>query len=154
MAIRTRQSVTGFIASDPQLTFTTGGDARFYAKVGQEHYQRNDDGSFTKLDSTLHDLVIYRRTAERAYAAFTKGDTFVAEGYVHTYEHQVDGQTRQGEEFIATKLGHDTARTSYIVERTRRTATIDQTPAADTPTNDTPDSGPPPSARHNPAASL
>ncbi|MEX1145063.1 MAG: single-stranded DNA-binding protein [Acidimicrobiia bacterium] len=154
MAIRTRQSVTGFIASDPQLTFTTGGDARFYAKVGQEHYRRNDDGSFTKLDSTFHDLVIYRRTAERAYAAFAKGDTFVAEGYVRTYEHEVDGQTRQGEEFIATKLGHDTARTSYIVERTRRTATIDQTSAADTPTNDTPDSGPPPAARNNPAVAL
>ena len=154
MAIRTRQSVTGFIASDPQLTFTTGGDARFYAKVGQEHYRRNDDGSFTQLDATFHDLVIYRRTAERAYAAFAKGDKFVAEGYVRTYEHEVDGQTRQGEEFIATKLGHDTVRTSYIVERTRQTATIDQTPAADTPTNDTPDSGPPPSARHNPAVAL
>ena len=154
MAIRTRQSVTGFIASDPQLTFTTGGDVRFYAKVGQEHYQRNDDGSFTQLDATFHDLVVYRRTAERAYAAFAKGDKFVAEGYVRTYEHQVDGQTRQGEEFIAKRLGHDTARTSYIVGRTRRTATIDQTPAADTPTNDTPDSGPPPSARHNPAVAL
>ena len=90
MAIRTRQSVTGFIASDPQLTFTTQGDARFYARVGQEHYRRNDDGSFTKLDATFHDLVSYRRTAERAYAAFAKGDTFVAEGYVRTYEHEVD----------------------------------------------------------------
>ena len=154
MSIRTQQSLTGFIASEPQLTFTTQGDARFYAKVGQEHYRHNDDGSFTKLDATFHDLVIYRRTAERAYAAFAKGDRFVAEGYVRTYEHQVDGQTRQGEEFIATKLDHDTARTSYIVGRTRRTATIDQTPAADTQTNDTPDSGPPPSARHNPAVAL
>ena len=73
---------------------------------------------------------------------------------MRTYEHQVGGQTRHGEEFIATKLGHDTARTSYIVERTRRTATIDQTPAADTPTNDTPDRVPPPSARNNPAVAL
>ena len=142
MSIRTRQSVTGFIASDPQLTFTTHGDARFYAKIGQEHYLRNDDGSFTQLDTTFHDLVIYRRTAERAHAAFAKGDRFVAEGYLRAYEHQVDGQSRQGEEFIATKLGHDAARTTYSIDRTRRHAAVDQTPAIDAPTRDIPGSTP------------
>src|SRR5690606_18526372 len=110
MAIRTQQSPTGFIASDPQLTFTAQGDARFYAKIGQEHYRRNDDGSFTKLDTTSPDLGQYRRAADRAYAAFAEGDRFVAEGYVRTYEPQPEGQPRQGEEFIAKKLGHDTAR--------------------------------------------
>ena len=154
MAIRTQQSLTGFIASDPQLTFTTQGDARFYAKIGQEHYQRNDDGSFTKLETTFHDLVHYRRAAERAYAAFAKGDKFVAEGYVRTYEHQVDGQVQHGEEFIAKRLGHDTARTTYTVERTRRPARA-ETPAADAPTHDTPGSVPAPATtRHNPAVSL
>lgn len=137
MAIRTQQSLTGFIASDPQLTFTTQGDARFYAKVGQEHYQRNDEGSFTKLETTFHDLVQYRRAAERAYATFAKGDRFVAEGYVRTYEHQVDGQTQHGEEFIAKKLGHDTARTTYTVDRNRTPATADQTRAPETVTHDT-----------------
>ncbi len=152
MAIRTQQSLTGFIASDPQLTFTTQGDARFYAKIGQEHYQHNDDGSFTKLETTFHDLVIYRRAAERVYAAFAKGDKFVAEGYVRTYEHQVDGQAQHGEEFIAKKLGHDTARTTYTVERNPRPATVDQKPAAHAPTHDTPGSVPAPSiARNNPA---
>ncbi len=106
MSIRTQQSLTGFIASEPQLTFTTQGDARFYAKIGQEHYRRNDDGSFTQLDTTFHDLVIYRRSAERAYAAFAKGDKFVAEGYVRTYEHQVDGQNQRGEEFIEVRPRH------------------------------------------------
>ena len=148
MAIRPQQSLTGFIASDPQLTFTTQGDARFYAKVGQEHYQRNDDGSFTKLDTTFHDLVQYRRAAERAYATFAKGDRFVAEGYVRTYEHKVDGQTQHGEEFIAKKLGHDTARTTYTVDRNRTPATADQTPAADAATHDTA------TDRNSPARSL
>lgn len=151
MAIRTQQSLTGFIASDPQLTFTAQGDARFYAKIGQEHYRRNDDGSFTKLDTTFHDLVQYRRAAERAYAAFAKGDKFVAEGYVRSYEHQIEGQPRQGEEFIAKKLGHDTARTAYTVDRTRRPTTVDQTQAAGTPSHDT---GAPEPSRDNPAVSL
>ena len=153
MAIRTQQSLTGFIASDPQLTFTAQGDARFYAKIGQEHYRRNDDGSFTKLDTTFHDLVQYRRAAERAYAVLAKGDRFVAEGYVRTYEHQVDGQARQSEEFIAKKLGHDTARTTYTVDRTRRPAIVDQTQAAGTPSHDTGAPASPP-ARHDPAVTL
>lgn len=140
MSIRTQQSVTGFIASDPQLTFTAHGDARFYARIGQEHYLRNDDGSFTQLDTTFHDFVIYRRTAERAHAAFAKGDRFVAEGHLRTYEHQVDGQTRHGEEFIATKLGHDTARTTYSIDRTRRPAAVDQAAAVNAPTRALPDS--------------
>ncbi|MTV25163.1 single-stranded DNA-binding protein [Nitriliruptoraceae bacterium ZYF776] len=146
MPIRTRESVTGFIASDPQLTFTTQGDARLYAKIGQEHFRRNGDGSFTQLNTTFHDLVIYRRTAERAHDAFAKGDRFVAEGYLRTYEHHVDGQTRHGEEFIATKLGHDTARTTYTIDRTRRDAT------ADAPTRNAPTTAP--TARDTPPVSL
>ena len=152
MAIRTRQSLTGFIASDPQLTFTTKGDARLYAKIGQEHFRRNEDGSFTQLDTTFHDLVIYRRTAERAHTALAKGDRFVAEGYLHAYEHQVDGQTQHGEEFVATKLGHDTARTTSRIDRTRRGATVDQTPAIDAPTRDIPTRTP--STRDTPPVSL
>lgn len=47
MALHTQESVSGFIASDPQLTYTERGDARFYAKIGQEHYRKEPDGSFT-----------------------------------------------------------------------------------------------------------
>ena len=118
MAIHTQQSLSGFIASDPQLTFTTQGDARFYAKIGQEHYSRNDDGTFTQLDTTFHDLVQYRRAAERSYAAFAKGDKFIAEGYTREYDYEFDGQPRHGEEFVVKKIGHDTARTTYTIDRT------------------------------------
>jgi len=118
MAIHTQDSLTGFIASDPQLNFTTRGDARFYARIGQEHYRRNSDGTFTQVEPTFHDLVLYRASAERAYVRFAKGDNFVAEGYIHTFEYERDGQSIQGEEFVAKKIGHDVARTSYEVDRT------------------------------------
>lgn len=104
MAIRTQQSLTGFIASDPQLSFTARGDARFYAKVGQEHFRREDDGTFTRTGVTLHDLVMYRKSAERAYERFAKGDNFVAEGYVHAYEYKRDGEAIEGEEFAPRNL--------------------------------------------------
>ena len=101
MAIRTQQSLTGFIATDPQLTYTEKGEARFYARVGQENYRRETDGSFTKLEPDFHNLVIYRASAERAYERFAKGDSFVAEGYAHEYSYTeessrpVDGRVRR-----------------------------------------------------------
>ena len=120
MAIRTQESLSGFIASDPQLTYTDRGDARFYARFGQENFQREEDGSFTKLEPSFGNLVLYRATAERAFERFTKGDQFVAEGYAHDYTYERDGQTIAGEEFVAKKIGHDTARTRYDVDRTPR----------------------------------
>ena len=117
MAIHTQQSLSGFIVTDPELTITSKGEARFYAKIGQEHFQRNDDGSFTQLEATFHNLVQYRKAAERSYERFQKGDNFVAEGYVHEYDHDVDGQIQHGEEFVAKKIGHDAARQNYTVNR-------------------------------------
>lgn len=124
MDIRTQQSLSGFIATDPQLTYTEQGDARFYARVGQENYHKEPDGSFTKLEPSFHNLVLYRATAERAYERFAKGDSFVAEGYAHEYTYTRDGEQLRGEEFVAKKIGHDTARSTYEVDRSRR-----QTPA-------------------------
>ena len=81
--IYTQQSLSGFIASDPKLSYTSKGDARFYAKIGQEHFRPEADGSFTKLETTFHDMVQYRKAAEEAFARFRKRDWFIAEGYVN-----------------------------------------------------------------------
>ena len=131
MAIRTQQSISGFIASDPQLNYTSKGEARFYARIGQQHFRREGDGTFTRLEPTFHDLVAFRATAERAHERFAKGDSFVAEGYTHEYSYERDGQQIQGEEFVAKKIGHDTARTNYDVDRTPRSG---HTAGRDAPT--------------------
>lgn len=129
MALHTQESVSGFIASDPQLTHTERGDARLYVKIGQEHYRKESDGSFTQTDTTFHDLVAFKKTAERAHARFAKGDTFVAEGYTRQYDRTApNGETVKAEEFVAKKLGHDLARTSYEVDRTRRQPAATQEP--------------------------
>lgn len=130
MAIHTQDSLSGFIASDPQLTHTTGGAPRLYLRVGQEHYRKEPDGSFTQLETTFHNLVMFNRSAERAAGQFAKGDNFVAEGYTRPLEYERDGQLVQDEEFVAKKIGHDNARTRYEVNRTRLTT---DTPAADSP---------------------
>ncbi|MCA0379909.1 MAG: single-stranded DNA-binding protein [Actinobacteria bacterium] len=125
MTIRTQQSISGFIASDPQLTETDRGEARFYARFGQENYRHENDGTFTKLETSFHNLVMYRATAERAYERFVKGDSFVAEGYLHPYSYEREGQNLEGEEFVAKKIGHDTARTQYSVDRSSRSGVHD-----------------------------
>jgi single-stranded DNA-binding protein len=123
MALHTQQSLSGFIASEPQHSVTEIGDTRFYVRVGQPHFRREDNGDFTVLEPSFHDLVAYRATADRALTRFAKGDSFVAEGYVRTFQVERDGEAIDREEFVAKKIGHDLARTNYEVDRARRPAT-------------------------------
>lgn len=117
MSVHTRQSLTGFIASDPELSRTVTGDARLYLRIGQPHYQRNDDGTSTRLETTFHSLVLYGRAAERAHDQFRKGDRFVADGHLREYTYELDGEQKTTAQFLASTIGHDTARTTYTVDR-------------------------------------
>lgn len=117
MPVPTQDAMQGFIASTPRLTFTDTGRARFYARVGCQHWRKEPDGSFTELDPTFHDMAIFGTTAERAYQRLHRGDRFLATGHVHEYEVDADGATETREEFVARRVGHDLARTSYEVQR-------------------------------------
>ena len=132
MVIRTKESLSGFVASDPELTFTSRGDARLYLRVGQPQVRLEEDGTFTQLDPTFTDLVMFRKSGERAHDQFRKGDNFIAEGETRTYTGQ-DGAER--EQFVASRIGHDNNITRYSVDRTppQRDAAERETPARDTP---------------------
>ncbi|MFX4273340.1 single-stranded DNA-binding protein [Pseudarthrobacter sp. J1738] len=126
MAIQTQDSFSGFVASEPQLTRTEQGDARLFMKVGKEHYRAEEDGSFTQLETTFHNLVAFKAAAEQGAERLAKGDKIVAEGYVREYAYEREGQKVEGEEFVARRLGHDMARTRYDVDRTPRNTGIEQ----------------------------
>lgn len=117
MSIPTQMSLSGFIATVPELHHTKAGAPRFYVRIGCEHHRREADGSFTKLDPTFHDLVAFDQTALKAYERLRKGDSFVASGYIHEYEVDRDGRSVIREEFVARRIGHDLARTTYDVRR-------------------------------------
>ena len=117
MTIPTQMSLHGFIATAPELNFTGSGHARFYARIGVEQFRKEVDGSFTKLDPTFHNLVMFDRSAEHAYARFKVGDQFVASGYIHEYEMEKNGGSEIREQFVARRIGHDCARTRYSVDR-------------------------------------
>lgn len=120
MAIRTSQSINGFIASDPRITFNDDGQARFYARIGINHFRREDDGTFTELEPTFHDLVQFGKGAELSAERFRKGDNFLAQGYVHDHTRVVDGQERTDEQFVSKRLAHDPNITTYTVDRRPR----------------------------------
>lgn len=117
MSIPTQMSLAGFIASEPDLHFTSAGAEYVRVRVGVEQWRKEVDGSFTKLDPTFHDMVSFESTARETYARFRKGDSFVASGYVHEYEVEAAGEIR--EEFVARKIGHNVNKTSYEVQRRR-----------------------------------
>ncbi|MHC9043335.1 single-stranded DNA-binding protein [Microbacterium saperdae] len=116
MAIPTREALSGFIATDPQLTETPTGGHRLYARIGVEQFQRNEDGSFTQLESQFTDLVMFDKAAQRTAERFQKGDNFIAEGRSNIHEYQGE----QREQFIASRIGHDNNRTTYTVDRSRQ----------------------------------
>lgn len=122
MSIHTQESVSGFITSNPQLTVTSNGNPRLYLRFGQEHFRREEDGTFTQLESSYHHLVMFGRSAERAAERFAKGDNFIAEGYQRPVSYERDGQNVESEEFVAKRIGHDAARTKYEVDRSYRQA--------------------------------
>lgn len=119
MTIPTQMSLHGFIATAPELSFTDTGHARFYCRVGIEQNRKEVDGSFTRLDPVYADLVMFDRTAERAYSRFKPGDRIIGSGYIHEYEHERPGEPSEiREQFVARRIGHDCAWTRYVVDRT------------------------------------
>jgi len=59
------------------------------------------------------------RAAERAYSRFKPGDQILASGYIHEYEQErPGGPSEVREQFVARRIGHDCARTRYVVDRT------------------------------------
>jgi single-strand DNA-binding protein len=130
VALKTSQSINGFIASDPRLTFNDDGQARLYARIGINHYRREEDGSFTELEPSFHDLIQFGKGAELSAERFRKGDNFLAQGYVRDYTRVVDGQERTDEQFVTKRLAHDPNITTYHVERRARSNERDA-PAAE-----------------------
>ena len=67
--------------------------------------------------------MLLSRGAER----LAKGDNIIADGRVRDYSTSEGGQRYEASEFIATRIGHDLARTRYEVDRSERTSGRDAT---------------------------
>lgn len=154
--MQTWQAINGFIAGDPTISHNNDGDARLYIRIGINHFEKLEGGSYRKLAPTYHDLVQFGRGAELSHERFRRGDDFIAQGYVREYTRTVDGgEQRTSEQFVAHRLVHDPHTTTYEIHRKPRGARRDSTeptradtehePAASEPASTTPRPATPPS---------
>ncbi|MCB0892926.1 MAG: hypothetical protein KDB51_14110, partial [Propionibacteriaceae bacterium] len=98
-----------------------------YVKVrfGQERKHREEDGSFTDLGKTYDTFVAYDDNVQRIMDNYVPGDRFIAQGYVRKFPKADTGM--EGEVFVVTGIGHDTAYTRYDVDRSARRTGPEQT---------------------------
>lgn len=105
MAIRTYQSFSGYVATEPSTEPTRDGIPRFYARAGQRQGRKESDGTFTSLPTQYMPIVALGDTAEEAAALLAKGDRFIAEGRLRQVRYEKGGKTIEGEEFEVWKIG-------------------------------------------------
>lgn len=130
MGIKNGTIMIGHIAGDPRLTHSEKtGTPRFYARVGVDHWRREDDGTFTKTDRTFHDLAVRYKAAEAAMNLFKKGDDFIATGRFEKFTDPTTGAER--EEFRADTLTPNPVSTRLSIDREPRNGPARQALGAD-----------------------
>lgn len=130
MGIKNGTIMIGHIAGDPRLTHSEKtGTPRFYARVGVDHWRREDDGTFTKTDRTFHDLAVRYKAAEAAMDLFKKGDDFIATGRFEKFTDPTTGAER--EEFRADTLTPNPVSTRLSIDREPRNGPARQALGAD-----------------------
>ena len=119
MSIKNATVMVCHIAGDPRLTYSEKtGTPRFYARVGVDHWRREEDGTFTKLDRTFHDLSLRYKAAEVAKELYRKGDDVIATGKFEQFPAPETGVER--EEFRADTLTPNPVSTRLSIEREPR----------------------------------
>lgn len=123
--VESLQCISGVLVSDPRLSISPVGRCRFTSRV---EVPLNTSGRHAAASAcTVATLVLIGPLAERAYAQFTEGDRFLAEGaWILPV---TSGEERGGVEFFARHLGHDLAQHRYAIDRTRRRGWQPYTPA-------------------------
>lgn len=86
MAIWTQESLSGFIASDPELRETS----KLCTDQKGAPPAREDDGTFTQIKTTFHHLVMPGHSAEHADEQIAKRDNFTAEVCTRMVHYEYD----------------------------------------------------------------
>ena len=129
MGIKNGTIIVGHIAGDPKLTYSEKtGTPRFYARVGIDHWRREEGGTFTKTDRTFHDLALRYKAAEAAMDLFKKGDDIIATGRFETF---TDTTGAEREEFRADTLAPNPVSTRLNIDREPRNGPDRETPGVD-----------------------
>ena len=125
MSIKIATVMVCHIASDPRLTYSEKtGTPRFYARVGVDHWRREEDGTFTKLERTFHDLALRYKAGEVAKELYRKGDDVIATGRFEKFADPETGVER--EEFRADTLSPNPVSSRITLNREPRSAAVER----------------------------
>lgn len=113
----TKESLSGFLLSSPKRSMTEKRVTRMFVYVAKP---RTTHDRVPSTEPEKYELVAFGETAEATLRKFARGDNFIAEGRMYTRQRVIDGEPVEVKQFVATRIGHDAARNTYEVDRTRR----------------------------------
>jgi len=125
-----KDSMYGFVASKPQLTYTENGDARLYFKAGQRHRHYDPETGWQNLPSTFHDVVAFKGAAQFGIQNLREKDRFIAQGSLREYTNKHTGERE--EQFEATRFLPVTAQSKNTAGRAPRRAVEREAHSQDT----------------------
>lgn len=128
------------IVSDPELTFSTQGNARLKLRVIAKDRKRDSTGNWVDGDPWFGDLVVWGKTAEYLCDSIAKGDSIVianAKAEMHKFTDK-DGNERTSYSYVADSIGVSTrwgtAKTQRVIDSLNAVGVVDDAMiGADTP---------------------
>lgn len=121
-------SVTGYVATQPKLSYTRSGEKTVYMRVGWTPRRRDrKTGEWTDQQTSFISVICFRKVAENAALCLRRGDPVILKGTLQVREHsEGSAPRRQVVEVIAESIGHDLTRGYTVfnrsVEQTEMTA--------------------------------
>lgn len=128
MANEATFSVTGYVATQPKLSYTRSGEKTVYMRVGWTPRRRDrKTGEWTDQPTSFISVICFRKVAENAALCLRRGDPVILKGTLQVREHSEESAPRrQVVEVVAESIGHDLARGYTVfnrsVEQTEMTA--------------------------------
>lgn len=123
-------TIIGNLTSDPELTYTTGGQARLSFGLASNHVWYDQDNEKQEKPSYFN-IVAWRYLAEHSARTLEKGIGVIVHGRLEqrSYEDK-DGVKRSIVELVADEIGVATKSIETLERRTRQDGPSSQTSAA------------------------
>lgn len=130
MDVASQASLSGYISKKTELKYGQQGGAVLLMNLGQKHYRKEQDGSFTLTNTSYAPLVLFGATAEAVDQRFQVGDDVVALGEFKSRTFERDGQQIDIKEFHTYRLVFDTSHPRYEVIRVSRGSAANAVPSS------------------------
>ena len=114
-------TVTGNLASDPELRFTAKGEPVVNFRIAVNHSVKTEDG-WADGEPTFYDVAAFRKAgAENVAESLTKGDTVLVHGEVHTRTWtNPEGEKRTSLQVNAREIGASMRWATLTIAKTPR----------------------------------